>query len=459
MPTDDVPRKATTIDDLRKVCRPEPLTGKALEAFFVETDMARDPHRATRKNIEMALEDESASVLFYGHRGCGKSTELNKFLADRPGMFLPVQFSVLDEMTPTNAQAEDLVLVIIERLLKTAEQENIPLEDERLDKVYQWFAETTEESRKGHGTSMEMGAGVDTSSAPMGKLLGLFARFKGEVKFNSYSEETSIFHLRKRPSDLIARANEILRPMQSAMEKQGDARRLVVVVEDMDKLDLKQAHEIYVNNANLLTGLDVRIIYTIPIYLFHSPDADAFKNRFTGLVPLRMIKVSEPKPGGTTERTTGFDTVKHILLERIGEDLIEDTALDQLVERTGGVLRHVFEVLQIVSIMADIQKPVRQEHVEYGLAQLRKELWQMIALPLESFHGAPKDLKELYTRLCDYDKKQRAGEKPPCDSDAINQILLKSCALVEYNGEGWFGVHPLVAENLVKLGRFERDGA
>jgi hypothetical protein len=51
------------------------------------------------------------------------------------------------------------------------------------------------------------------------------------------------------------------------------------------------------------------------------------------------------------------------------------------------------------------------------------------------------------------------GEKQQPTSDAINQILLKTCALVEYNGEGWFGVHPLVIEGLQRLGRLPADAS
>lgn len=453
MSNDEIPRKATTIDELRRVCRPEPLSGKALEVFFVETGKARDPHRETRKNIEQALEDEFASVLLYGHPGSGKSTELNKFLAERDHLFLPVQFSVLDETPPAHARAEDLILVVIERLLNTVHQAKIGLDEKRLEQIYQWFDETTQEKRSSRETSAEIAAGGDTASAPLGKLLGLFARFKGEVKYNAYSDETSISVLRKRPADLIARANEILRAAQKGMKTKGDARKLLVVVEDMDKLDLKQARDIYVNNANLLVGLDVRVVYTIPIYLFHSPDANAFKARFTSCIPLPMIKVTEPKPEGKTTRAPGFRTVKKIVRERVDAGLIQATALDMLIERTGGVLRHVFEVLQRVSTMADVKTPIAKKHVEYGLSQVRKELWQMIALPLDPVPGAPNSVDMLYERLEECAKKQLAGDKTMCNSDAINQILLKSCALVEYNGEGWLGVHPLVIENLKKLGR------
>ena len=69
-------QKASTLEELRRVCRPMPLTGKQLEVFFVETDLARDPHQETRRRIKGALEGgDPPRVLFYGHRGCGKSTE------------------------------------------------------------------------------------------------------------------------------------------------------------------------------------------------------------------------------------------------------------------------------------------------------------------------------------------------------------------------------------------------
>lgn len=72
------------------------------------------------------------------------------------------------------------------------------------------------------------------------------------------------------------------------------------------------------------------------------------------------------------------------------------------------------------------------------------------ALPRQSFPGAPADSSDLFARLGEYAREQRAGNKPKPMSDAINQILLRSCVLVEYNGTHWLGVHPLVDEALGK---------
>ncbi|MBW2741008.1 MAG: hypothetical protein JRE64_19665, partial [Deltaproteobacteria bacterium] len=60
----ELPGKAKDLEGIRRVCRPAPLAGKELESFFVETDMARDPHQETRKRLIDALDSrEDARIL------------------------------------------------------------------------------------------------------------------------------------------------------------------------------------------------------------------------------------------------------------------------------------------------------------------------------------------------------------------------------------------------------------
>ena len=162
-----------------------------------------------------------------------------------------------------------------------------------------------------------------------------------------------------------------------------------------------------------------------------------------------MIKVTDPEG----QPAPGFDTVKKIIKQRFEDNLIKEDALDRLVTMTGGVLRHAFDVLHTAAVMKNARVPLEQEHINYGLNQLRKDFWQQISLPLDPLPDGPKSVDDLYNRLADYGRKQLKGEKPRPVPDSVNQLLLKSCALVEYNGEGWFGIHPLVIENLKDLGR------
>ncbi len=439
--------KAKTLREIRRICRPMPLKGDELEAFFVETDSARDPHQRTRQLLYDALDmGEDIRLLFYGHRGCGKSTELNKFISERTDMFFTVTFSVLREMSPVAVRAEDLILIIADRVLNAAVNAELSVDEKLLKPVLDYFTETTQTTKESRDTCAGAEAGISTQGTLLGKLTGLFVKLRGEIKLNVHSDETHLAKLRKRPADLLVQANCLINAVREALPP---GKRLLIIVEDLDKLDIHQARKIYVENVTLLTGITANIIYTIPVFLFHSPEVNAFRFNFDDIIALPMIKVSDPRLG----RVEGFEIIQEIVCRRISDDLIEKEALAMLIDKTGGVLRHVFEVLQTTALMADVETPIRKEHVEYGLKKLQKDFWQQITLPYDELPGGPESVEDLYERLEEYGKKERQGERNPPKADAVNQILLRSCALVEYNGEGWFGVHPLVMDNLKALGR------
>ena len=447
MSASETPEKASTLEAIRRLCKPQPLEGDYLR-YFVETDSARDPHQNTRKLISDALHaSDDVRILFYGHRGCGKSTELNKLLEENREEFLPVKFDVRKEMPPVSVRAEDLILVILERVFATLnEREDIELDESILEEVYEYFAETTEIESQARETTATAGAGIDTGSA-LGKLVGLFATFRGDIKAGAKSETTSVRKLRQRPADLLAQSRLVFESARKGLKEKD--LRLLVVVEGLDKVDVGQARELFVENVSLLSSLTTNIIYTIPIWLFHSPDAEAFTAQFDETVTQPMLKVAE----ADGETTDGFQVVRDIVLSRLDESVIEDQALDLLVQKTAGVLRHAFQVLHTAATMSDADIPLTEHHIEYGLGKLRTEMARQITLPRDGKDWGDLTVGGLLDRLAEYARKQNQGEPIPIMSDPVNQILLQSCALVEYNGEGWLGVHPLIVEHLKKMGR------
>jgi hypothetical protein len=416
--------------------------------YFIETDRARDPHQDTRRRITQALQaSDDVRILFYGHRGCGKSTELNKLLEENRDEFLPVKFDVRKEMPPVSVRAEDLILVIMERVFATLDEEDIEVDEGILDKVYDYFADTTETETRGREATAQVGAGVDASARPLGKLLGLFATFRGDIKAGAKSETTTVRKLRQRPADLLAQSHLVFESARGGLEERD--LRLLVVVEGLDKVDVGQARELFVDNVSLLSSLTTNIIYTIPIWLFHSPDAEAFTAQFDETVAQPMLKVRTPDG----DRADGFQVVRDIVLSRLEESAIGDDALNLLVEKTAGGLRHAFQVLHMAATMSDAEIPLAQRHIEYGLGKLRAEMARQITLPRDGKDWGDLTVEGLLERLADYARKQDQGRPIPIMSDRVNQILLQSCALVEYNGEGWLGVHPLVVDHLRKMGR------
>jgi energy-coupling factor transporter ATP-binding protein EcfA2 len=436
--------KARSIDELRWICRAEALEADMLRSFFVETGAARDPHRNIRDQIRTTLAGiTDARILFYGHRGCGKSTELNKLSEELAAGYAVVKFSVEKEMNMTQVFTEDLLLVICEQLLRFASFSNLHVEPALLDPVNRFFAEITTTQTAGRDAAIAASAGARAGIPDfLSSLLSIFASLSADIRTSTSQKETAVSRVRKRPADLLHNANSIINAVRDALPK---GKRLLVIVEDLDKLDIDTAYPIFVRNVNLLCGLDTNIIYTIPVFLFFSPDVEAFRSKFDAVFRLPMIKTSEPPD---TDVKTGFDTVRAVVLARVEQSLIADEALDLLVRKTGGVLRHIFQALNDVALMTNVPVPIDAAHIRVALDSLRAELWKQIALPREDFPGRPQSGDELFKRLADYAREQRRGAKPLPKSDGVNQILLRSCVLVEYNGAHWLGVHPLIVEAL-----------
>jgi hypothetical protein len=446
----DVPLsgKAATLRDIRRVCGLGPLSSpEDLDKYWVNTDAARTANFSLRSRICRTLEDEDehdTRILVYGHGGCGKTTELSKLIEELGEAYFAVRFSIRNEMNLACVQAEDLLLVLTERLLQQAKDNRLSVSDSTLKPVHDYFAEVTHTTIQGRESSLAVSAEASAGTKFFGPLLTLLGGIKGEIKLNAHSTETVVAALRKRPADLLCHINLVVNAVRQAIPQ---GRRLLLVIEDLDKLDIASARRVFIENVNLLTGIVADIIYTIPIFTLHSPDAAILRNHFHAF-GLAMIKTTE----WNGARAPGFELVRDIIHSRVEPSAVEAEALDLLIEKTGGVLQHAFEVLRNAALLDSAAVPLTKAHVAEALKFKRAEFWSEITLPTAKVEGVEK-LDQLYDRLEEHAKRQLKGEKNPPQVDAINQILLRSCALVEYNGDRWYGVHPLVIDNLRELGR------
>ena len=439
-----------TLRDIRRACSNRALTRSQLDKWWVDSQAGRDPRLNLRAQIKTALDDledgEVAHFLVAGHSGCGKSTELVKLQTELDD-FVCISFSVLDEMQPTQIVAEDLLVVMIERLLAQSEGQPWQPRDRNVESIYNYFDEVTKTTKDGRDSTLQVGVNAAASTGYFAKLLKLAANLKAEVRLNAASETTSVAKLRKRPSDLIQSVNAIVQSIMSSLE----GKRLLLIVEDLDKIDLKIAREVFLENTSLLVGIQCPTVYTIPIFTFYSPEAGSLKKQFR-TCSFPMIKVAEPGPNGTSTRQIGHDIVRSIVHQRIPEAAIDSMALDDAIRRTGGVLRMLFDVIRTAASTTSASIPLGDSELQYGLQSVRKEFFQQIAVPQPAPVGV-SSVDDLYDRLTEHAERQLLGEKLKIKSDPTNEILLQCAALVEYNGEGWAGVHPLVIENLKELGR------
>ena len=77
---------ADNLKDAYRVCDVVPLQDEQLDRYYVDLSQSRKNNAIGR--ISMILEDQESTnfmtILFTGHRGCGKSTELRQIERERP---------------------------------------------------------------------------------------------------------------------------------------------------------------------------------------------------------------------------------------------------------------------------------------------------------------------------------------------------------------------------------------
>jgi hypothetical protein len=441
-------KRAISLAEIKRSLDPKPLVSEELAEFFIETSDARDPYVSRRDEIhEHLTAGPHAKVLVAGHAGSGKSTELVKFQSEHADDYLYVRFSMIVDGEPGNASIEVLLVLIVEAVLKAAAEHQVELSEKTLESIYGWFDEAFQIKEKDLRYLGGIGAGIDMGDSFWGKLLGITAFLKADIRAGSSVLSKTITRESRRLSQLASQCGLLIKEARLGIEP-SRGRELLLVIEDLDKATVGEADALFIDNPAPLGELPCKAVFTAPIYLFCNPRAVILESHFD-VVTLPMIKAID-RTGERVEE--GWQVIKEILARRLDlESLVETEALELAIEKTGGVLRHLFLALQHAATSAGqaLKRGKREEarvtagDVRYGLNRLKSDLLRRIGvmgLPPE-FEGITTE--QLYERL-----HELAGKPRRVASDKINLLLLQAHALIEYNGEQWHRVHPLVAEHI-----------
>ena len=439
------------LDIVRKNCFPRPLrTKEELEELFTETGIARDEQTDFRDILLDILEDESSkTILVHGHRGCGKSTEINKLVDDFDPRWLVIRVQSMELLPVAGNEAADVLLAASISLINTAKHEGLSMGDAYLKGVFDYFAETTRTETTDRAANNEIGGGFDAAGGLLGQLIGIKAKLESSLKFGSRSEESTIVHIHRSKGQLAAAFRALCLAMEEAWkEKNGDdpQARVILIIEELDKLGLADAHQIFVREPQLLGAVPIRTIFTIPVFTFHSPDARSILSNFDHDLALPMIKTRE-RDGTSCEK--GKQVLRTLIRKRACAGVLPDDAMECLIERTGGVLRDVFQAIQIALTFRDVKSSgvIGSTEINLALERMVTDIGLQISYPLDE----GKSPEPLQRKLADIARKQDSGIAQRAQPDKDLQILLMSGALIEHNGIGWLGVHPLARDYLKSL--------
>ncbi len=435
-------KRATKLTEIISAFPQAPLAGDEFEDYYVPVDKERDKSLSRVEELKQNLKKDNAKILFAGHRGSGKSTELNRLIIDIASTTFIVQFSVTQELDVNDLNYIDLVMVMMEQLADRAEEAKLIHKDsEEFERIKNWLSDVTEIKAEETGYMLEVEAGLKANRGILSSLIGLIAEFKAAIKSASSSKTEYRKKLEKKISLLKAHCNIMINEISLNLEKKG--KKLLVIIEDLDKAETARTHEIFYRHSGILSELNASIVFTVSIFALMSPCLADVSGRFKH-VSLPMLKTTEKGRGRFLK---GFEVLREIVDRRAELSLFEDDVLDIMIERSGGVLRDLFEMIEIAANSASFQglDVIDKNASDYAFERLKSKYRGMITIEDDPDTGTTT--KSLYEKLQHVSRS--TTKEFPLDERLL--FLLSCLAVVEYNGEQWFDVHPAVKSLLENI--------
>lgn len=433
---------ANQISEIINAFSPAPLNMDQMDEFYCKGTM----EYRTSDKYDSPIEDifdscrnseERAAFLLLGHRGCGKSTELNhmsqKLISE--GYYVKTIVCGKD-LFLFDIVYSDLFILLGEALLEIAEESECELDENLLNDIRNFWNEGTETRTwtESGAISCEAGIGVQNGGILKG-ILNIFAAIKADLKLN---EETRKEYRRK----VSVRSSEWIRLLGCVSEKiagNTGGKNPIIIFEDLDKLNPEDAWKVFYNYAAILSGMRFPVIYTFPISLSYDARFAAMESYFvTKTLPLIKIETIENEPF-----EEGTQIIRNIVEKRADLELFEEDVLDRMIQYSGGSLRDLFSFINSAAkrAMRRDSVTISLEDAERALEELKTSLTRRIEKNEYPF------LLNIYN-----------GNKELIEDKAMLLKMLQASVVLEYNGKRWHNVHPLVVKSFEEQGMIHNDG-
>lgn len=461
---------ARALEHAYKTLDPGPLVSRGqLVAFYAESInqcRGEDLTQRMRLGLGRAWGGRPYKGLVKGHSGVGKSTELTRLLAQPlvQSRFRPIRLSVTEHLDPIGFKPFDVLLLMMHEVAKETARPAAEgglgksLSDTLLRRISDWFARETRTVEQNTAVAAEAAAGMGSGSDGLwARVLGVFATVRGEMKYASTRKKELVEYRLSQLNTLIDAANALMVDCDRLL-RETDGREWLFVIEDFDKAGVapQVTEDFFVTYANVIRDLECHLVFTLPIALGYSPRAVHLPVAHDRVfcIPDTMVYARDHAP-----HREGRDAVGGALAARVDPGLFAQGQIERLVVACGGNLRDLFALTSSACDRALLRntQQVESSDVDACIRELRTFYQRRLGeSPFDDALSLDGRDRMTYERKAELLLKIYAGDEAAKVPNPVLYSLLRARAVQEFNGERWFGVHPLVVDILGAQGKVPR---
>jgi AAA ATPase domain len=408
--------------------------------------------------LEQAIEDcgeQDNKFIFTGHRGCGKSTLLAElgFRLTETQRYFVVMFSISDTIERSAVDHVNILFSMALQLLEVAERRSVKLKPGIKKEFYRWLGKHTQTESKEVESEIEASAEA-TAKGGIPVILEFLAKVKSKLKINSVVRQEISIEFARRTSDLVAQINQLQAYIENAT-----GQTVLVIIDDLDKLDLSVTETIFSKNIQSLLDPNCRILYTVPIATLREV---AIKTNITTYVKkihsMRVAKFFSKATVRKPDRTPDAACVQvfaDILTRRLPNDLIEPEVRQQIILLSGGVLRELIRLGDRCcdKAMQELRGQLRRQQWNQPTVMVNQSILDAVVTELQIEYAEALGQVDFETLKLIYQ------ELKPQDTENQRFLdLFHGLYILEYrNAALWYDLNPIVRDLLIQEGVL--DGA
>jgi hypothetical protein len=357
------------------------------------------------------MNENTGKFLFTGHRGCGVSTELNHLAMDLVKKYTVIQCSLLELADPLDPDFKDILLLVATETLRKLLELGYDLEQLKpaIKVIYSLTDRSPEEFEK-HNIELYLN---NLYHIMLGN-----AKRRGEIRLKLESKTVDIIDIITDNANLLEQFTE---------------KQPIVIIDDLDKITVDEAEKIFLKNKRTMNLPQCRIIYTMPFGLYYKDEFSLLTRDYTDCLVIPLTNMYSKK---NKENDKGVEIFEKLVKKRIKEpdDYFEDEIVTDIIVRTGGIVKHLIELLNQCCFV-NMQEKIKfvGDKTLKNVIDRRKRDWYRLL-----------DKKERSMLRKVYETKNIYSVEPK----TLPHLLDFGFVLEQRQDDVWFDIHPILRQAL-----------